>query len=78
MVQNNWVRHPDVRPLSYLSQLLYLGTFHPYDSPGQALMDQQTQLTVKINAVVMLVLRSQETDRSVRLIEPLTRYPLED
>lgn len=29
---------------SYLSQLLYLGTFYPDDAPCQALMDQQAKL----------------------------------
>ena len=45
------------RTLSYLSQLLYLGTFHPNDAPCQALMDQQAKLTVKVNPAVMLVLQ---------------------
>lgn len=55
----------DSRIPSYLSQLLYLGTFHPDDSPGQTLMDQQTQLAVKINPVIMLVL-GKNRYRSVR------------
>lgn len=45
---------------SYLSQLLYLGTFHPDDAPCQALMNQQAKLAVKINPTVMLILKKKE------------------
>ena len=44
---------------SYLSQLLYLGTFYPDDAPSQALVDQQSQLAVEVHPVVMLVLHKE-------------------
>lgn len=53
---------------SYLSQLLYLGTFYPDDAPCQALMDQQAKLTVKINPTVMLILKKTQS-----MIENISR-----
>lgn len=42
--------------LSYLSELLNLGSFHPNDGASQALVNQQTQLTVEVHAIILLVL----------------------
>lgn len=69
-----WVQSIVARPLliwtlSYLSQLLYLGTFYPDDAPCQALMDQQAKLRVKINPTVMLVLQKHKV-RSVMSVGP--------
>lgn len=43
-----------------LSQLLYLGPFHPDDATCQALVDQQAKLAVKINPAVMLILKKKK------------------
>lgn len=42
---------------THLPELFDLGSLHPNDRASQALVDQQTQLTVKIHAIVLLVLR---------------------
>lgn len=42
--------------LCVLTQLLDLGSLHSNDRTGQALVDQQTELTVKIHPIVLLVL----------------------
>lgn len=51
--------------VSYLSQLLYLSTFHSNYPTSQALMDQQAKLTVKINPTVMLVLEKHKNKNKV-------------
>lgn len=40
LVQSIILRLLLIWTLAHLSQLLYLGTFHPDDAPCQALMDQ--------------------------------------
>lgn len=40
----------------YLTELFDFGSLYPDDWASQALVDQQTQLTVKIHAIVLLVL----------------------
>ena len=41
---------------TYLSELLDLGSLHSNDGASEALVDQQTQLTVKVHAIVLLIL----------------------
>lgn len=60
MVQSITVGFPLIWIQSYLSQLLYLGTFYPDDAPCQALMNQQAKLAVKINPTVMLILKKKQ------------------
>lgn len=68
MMQSIMVELPLIWTQSYLSQLLYLGTFYPDDAPCQALMDQQAKFTVKINPTVMLILKKTQS-----MIENISR-----
>lgn len=54
---------------SYLSQLFYLGTFHPNDATCQTLMDQQAKLAVKINPTVMLILKTHKARANIRTVD---------
>lgn len=66
--QNVWTPLPYRRiilhKVSHLSQFLYFGAFHPDDSTCQALVDQQTKLTVEVDPAVMLVLQAAADQES--------------
>lgn len=70
MAQSITVGFPLIWIQSYLSQLLYLGTFYPDDAPCQALMNQQAKLAVKINPTVMLVLKTKTQSMMENISRP--------